>query len=153
MIITRQGQQKSIRTTIDTLGLTDASRAPLHVTTYNLPRTGDLETAIRLLEENEIDYETLRRLRGGGRKRSGNRPKALYEHAAATWGPQERVTNGEVRDACCLALRAGRMEGHEVLAITTSAPNDETRADIFMGRMTAGRPPSRSTTARPSRTC
>ena len=137
MIITRQGQQKSIRTTIDTLGLTDASRAPLHVTTYNLPRTGDLETAIRLLEENEIDYETLRRLRGGGRKRSGNRPKALYEHAAATWGPQETVTNGEVRDACCLALRAGRMEGHEVLAITTSAPNDETRADIFMARMTA----------------
>ena len=137
MKITAQGRHKSIQAAIDALGLTEASRATLHVTTYNLPQGGDLNTAIRLLEENEIDYDTLRRLRGGGRKRSGNRPKALYEHVAATWDRDERVTNREVLDACELALRAARMSEHEVLAITRERPNGEARADIFIGRMTA----------------
>ena len=137
MEITRQGRQQSIRAALEALGLTDLDRAVIRVTTYNLPPGDNLTSVIKVLEENDIDYDTLRRLRGAGSKRSGNRPNGLYERVTATWRQDETVTSQEVADACELALIAARLEDHEVLAITTSRPDRGTQADILISRMTA----------------
>ena len=148
MKITHQGVRKSIRAALDALGLSNPNRAAIRVTTHNLPPGGDLAAAIRVLEENEIDYDTLRRFRWGGRKRSGAQPKALYEHVTATWTRDETVTNQEVADACELALIAARLKGHEVLAITRGLPDGGARADILISRMKAnGRIQRREQTA------
>ena len=135
MEITHQGIHQTINAALDALDLSEPNRAGIRITTHNLPPGGDLASVILTLEESETDYETLRRLRGGGRSRSGKRPKGLYEHVTATWGPEEPVTNQEVTDACELALIAAHLQEHEVLAITTSLPDDGARADILISRM------------------